>query len=374
MQAAARRGKSEEEAKAEARAAEERVHADYQRPTFFDLATAEPCVYVRSDRVGSSQDDGDDDDDDESFDDGAPFSCDVLLLSGAAIVDESMLTGESVPRTKEGAAAAFAEGTSSKCRVDGAGPLFCFRLAVTSVSRAHPWVLTTTTTSTDAEEGLRLQIESSSASEDADTQQAQTQQTTQDKNHALSLIYGGTKVLQTTQAAAAVTSKTRGKMPKVPSPPDGGCPAFVLRTAFHSAQGELVRKILFSSEARPTASNSREAVLFIAGLLAFAVAAVAFLLHEATREDGPGVGGFGFGVCFLSSCVRAGVDLCAILPCCCSAPCLCPPSFFLLPCLHPLTTPLLSCLFLSHLISSHLISSHPSQTTLEDGGNSRCTA
>ena len=139
---------------------------------------------------------------------------------------------------------------------------------------------------------MRLQIESIAESEAVEHARTKTQDQDKDKTHTLSLIYGGTKVLQTTAAAVTASSKTRGKMPKVPPAPDGGCPAFVLRTAFHSAQGELVRKILFSSEARATASNSREAVLFIAGLLAFAVASVAFLLHEATREDGPGIGEF----------------------------------------------------------------------------------
>ena len=139
---------------------------------------------------------------------------------------------------------------------------------------------------------MRLQIETTSENEALELARTQTQDQDKDKTHTLSLIYGGTKVLQTTPAVVTASSKTRGKMPKVPPAPDGGCPAFVLRTAFHSAQGELVRKILFSSEARATASNSREAALFIVGLLVFAVASVVFLLHEATREDGPGIGGF----------------------------------------------------------------------------------
>jgi manganese-transporting P-type ATPase len=77
----------------------------------------------------------------------------------------------------------------------------------------------------------------------------------QDKLHVL---FGGTKVLD---ASAGPLLET----------PDGGAAAVVLRTGFETAQGRLMRTILFSTE-RLTA-NTLESGLFICFLLVFAVSA-----------------------------------------------------------------------------------------------------
>jgi cation-transporting ATPase 13A1 len=89
-----------------------------------------------------------------------------------------------------------------------------------------------------------------------------------DKNYVL---FGGTKLLQHT---CQTSSKIRT--------PDGGCLAVVLRTGFETAQGRLMRTILFSTE-RVTA-NSLEAGAFILFLLIFAVSAAYYVLKHGLED------------------------------------------------------------------------------------------
>lgn len=89
-----------------------------------------------------------------------------------------------------------------------------------------------------------------------------------DRTHVL---YGGTRILQ---HEGDMSSKLRT--------PDGGCLAVVLRTGFGTAQGELMRTIIFASE-RVTA-NSRETGLFILFLLVFALAASIHVLREGLAD------------------------------------------------------------------------------------------
>ncbi|KAJ2533095.1 putative cation-transporting ATPase 1 [Coemansia sp. RSA 1935] len=89
-----------------------------------------------------------------------------------------------------------------------------------------------------------------------------------DKN---SMLFGGTKVLQVEAPHAGSALVT----------PDGGCAGLVLRTGFGTAQGELVRTMIHSSE-RVSADN-KESYLFIGFLLIFAVAASAYVWMEGKR-------------------------------------------------------------------------------------------
>ena len=72
------------------------------------------------------------------------------------------------------------------------------------------------------------------------------------------LLFGGTKVLQSSPGEPACT-------------PDGGCLAVILRTGFGTAQGQLVRTMLSSTER--VGANNIESFLFIGSLLIFAIAA-----------------------------------------------------------------------------------------------------
>ncbi|KAI0696646.1 endoplasmic reticulum Ca-transporting P-type ATPase [Cytidiella melzeri] len=77
-----------------------------------------------------------------------------------------------------------------------------------------------------------------------------------DTTHKNAVLFSGTKVLQ---------ARTGGDTP------DGGCLGVVVRTGFGTAQGELVRTMIFSTER--VSANNFESFLFIGFLLIFAVAA-----------------------------------------------------------------------------------------------------
>jgi cation-transporting ATPase 13A1 len=64
----------------------------------------------------------------------------------------------------------------------------------------------------------------------------------------------------------------------VPRPPDGGCLGYVVRNGFNTAQGKLVRTIIFSQE--NSNANTREAAILVSVLLLFAVAAAGYVLHH----------------------------------------------------------------------------------------------
>jgi cation-transporting ATPase 13A1 len=133
---------------------------------------------------------------------------DVLLLSGTCIVNEAMLSGESTPLLKE------------------------------------------STALLDPSERL-----------DADG------------THRNAVLFSGTKVLQAVPASAdepgTVPTPRKGK--DASAPPDGGCVGVVLRTGFGTAQGQLVRTMIFSTER--VSANNMESFLFIGFLLIFAIAA-----------------------------------------------------------------------------------------------------
>lgn len=153
---------------------------------------------------------------------------DILLVHGTCIVNEAMLSGESTPLLKE--SIQLLEG-SENLDVDGA--------------------------------------------------------------HKNAVLFSGTKVLQ----ASGTTSLSSlcllysdtllimiaGDLTPPIKTPDGGCLGVVLRTGFGTAQGQLVRTMIFSTER--VSANNLESFLFIGFLLIFAIAASWYVWVKGIERD-----------------------------------------------------------------------------------------
>ncbi|KAI9225503.1 MAG: cation-transporting ATPase 4 [Piptocephalis tieghemiana] len=94
-----------------------------------------------------------------------------------------------------------------------------------------------------------------------------------DSGDRLHVLFGGTKVLQVTPSSDAPLKA-----------PDGGCIALVVRTGFGTAQGKLVRTMVYNTE--HVSANNTEALMFILFLLIFAIAAASYVWIEGNRRHG----------------------------------------------------------------------------------------
>lgn len=91
------------------------------------------------------------------------------------------------------------------------------------------------------------------------------------KRDKMHVVFGGTKLMQATPDEEAHI-KT----------PDGGCLAVVLRTGFGTAQGRLMRTILYSTER--VSANNLETFIFILFLLVWAIAASVYVLRHGLAD------------------------------------------------------------------------------------------
>ena len=168
-------------------------------------------------------DEGDGTRDESKHRDDIVLPCDALLVRGSCVVNEAMLTGESVPQVKE-----------------------------------------TLRTFEDQDGGI-VQLGGEGNSADAVW-----------KRH---LVYGGTALVQD----SALHSNDELSPCRLDMPPAGGCTAVVVRTGFSTTQGGLMRKILFATER--VNATSTETVYFIAVLVFFALIASAVVLHGGLQDE-----------------------------------------------------------------------------------------
>lgn len=150
-------------------------------------------------------------------------ACDMILLSGTAIVNEAMLSGESTPLLKD--SIALRPG-NAEVELDG--------LDKNALLYGGTKVLQITHASPDGE--------SASAST------------------AQCIVPDGIK-----------------------TPPDNGALAIVTKTGFETSQGSLVRTMIYSTER--VSANNVEALLFILFLLQFAIAASWYVWTEGVAKE-----------------------------------------------------------------------------------------
>ncbi|KAI0056131.1 endoplasmic reticulum Ca-transporting P-type ATPase [Artomyces pyxidatus] len=89
-----------------------------------------------------------------------------------------------------------------------------------------------------------------------------------DGTHRNEVLFSGTKLLQGSNGGQT---------------PDGGCLGVVLRTGFGTAQGQLVRTMIFATER--VSANNLESFLFIGFLLIFAIAASWYVWVKGIERD-----------------------------------------------------------------------------------------
>lgn len=129
--------------------------------------------------------------------------CDCLLLEGSCIVNEAVLTGESVPKSKLGLAEIRTQET----------------------------------------ENTLLDISA---------------ETNANKRN---MVYGGTKLILH-KSSSSLSIALSG----ISRPVDHGCLAYVVRTGFYTSQGDMIRTMLFSSS-RVTANNRESFLFILLLLL-----------------------------------------------------------------------------------------------------------
>ncbi|KAF4610180.1 hypothetical protein D9613_010592 [Agrocybe pediades] len=95
-----------------------------------------------------------------------------------------------------------------------------------------------------------------------------------DGAHKNAVLFSGTKILQSSKSSEIASPiKT----------PDNGCLGVVIRTGFGTAQGQLVRTMIFSTER--VSANNVESFLFIGFLLIFAIAASWYVWVKGIERD-----------------------------------------------------------------------------------------
>lgn len=164
---------------------------------------------------------------------GTHIPADLLLLKGDAVVNEAMLTGESVPQMKE---------------------------SIDLVASAME-------SSDDGNAALDLD----------------------DTNYKRAILFGGTLLVNHHHEKDDEESRNNeesGASTKIPTPPDGGCTALVLRTGFETQQGSLLRTMIHTStKSQNDGVNTADTFIFIFLLLLCALLSSAFVLYHGWYDS-----------------------------------------------------------------------------------------
>jgi manganese-transporting P-type ATPase len=159
--------------------------------------------------------------------------CDCLLISGNAVVNESSLTGESVPQMKE---AIVYDNNNGNGDVN-------VNLDMQGLHRVHVLFSGTSVVTVD------------NGNDDNDNNNNSKGSNSNSKNDSIK---------------------------RIPGAPDGGATAYALRTGFSSSQGTLVQMIEFSQQT--VTGDLRETGYALLLLLCFALAAAAYVLKEGLEK------------------------------------------------------------------------------------------
>jgi hypothetical protein len=160
-----------------------------------------------------------------------PVPADVIVLRGSVVVDESMLTGESVPQMKE----ALQDYTST------------------------------------TGQSVHLDLE--------------------DAKFSKSMVFAGTTVVtlhtDTTEVGGGsekIDKNTTHQDP-IPLPPDGGIPAYATRTGWATTRGSLLRTMVWGAASNiDEGVNNADTLVFVFGLFAFALVA-SFHVYIHSKDD-----------------------------------------------------------------------------------------
>lgn len=195
--------------------------------------------------------------------------CDLLLLHGSCIVNESSLTGESVPQRKDALSELLSSEETNNSKK--------------SKNKETGDKKTMVSSNTEASCGFGDEFLCLGTNENAA------------KRHRKFIVFGGTQVLQHEErheqrkklkhhtGGSAGQGQDSDMSVSIPRSPDEGCTCLVLRTGFESSQGNMMRIVLFASE-RITA-NSNEAAMFIGVLLVVAIVAAWYVLSSGLQDE-----------------------------------------------------------------------------------------
>eukprot|EP01041_Mallomonas_annulata_P010324 gene10324-21543_t len=168
--------------------------------------------------------------------------CDAVIVYGGAVVNESTLTGESVPQMKDGVA-------STKSDMD-------IPLNIKGEHKVHALF-----------GGTRLLQVTSMVSKAAELLE-------DEHDRQLENSSGGSN--------SDGASNTKTNETQIPPPPDDGCICYVSRTGFSSSQGKLVRMI--ENSTANVRSDSSDTAYLLLLLLVFALTSSGYVLYKGMKD------------------------------------------------------------------------------------------